>query len=39
MTAVRRLRAFYERLEHAYDLWDRLGFPWKMAWKRAGTWQ
>lgn len=36
---LRRLRALGERFKHAFDLWNRLGFPWKRAWAIAGTWQ
>lgn len=39
MRTIRRLRAFGERCEHAFDLWNRLGFNWKRAWEIAGTWQ
>jgi len=39
MKAIRRLRAFCGRCEHAFDLWNRLGFSWKRAWQIAGTWQ
>lgn len=39
MRHLRRLRAFGERVAHAYDLWSRLGFPWSRAWDIAGTWQ
>lgn len=37
--ALRRLRAFGERVSHAYDLWSRLNYPWRLAWEVAGTWQ
>ena len=39
MRTLYRLRNFNERFWHAYDLWNRLGFPWKRAWNIAGTWQ
>lgn len=38
MTTLRRAAAFGRRCRRAYDLWERLGFPPAMAWKRAGEW-
>lgn len=36
---LRRAAAFVERARHAWDLYNRLGFPWAHAWRIAGTWQ
>lgn len=37
--SLRRASLFLERLRHALDLKQRLGFPWADAWRIAGTWQ
>ena len=42
MSAVRRslyrARRLAERTKHTCDLWSRLGFGWREAWRIAGTW-
>jgi len=42
MSAVRRTlrngRRLAGRVTHTYDLWYRLGFGWRHAWRIAGTW-
>lgn len=42
MSAVRRLsrslRRFDARVCDAFDLWARLGFAWRDAWRVAGRW-
>jgi hypothetical protein len=36
---AKRLRRFDMRVCDAFDLWARLGFTWREAWKIAGRWQ
>lgn len=36
---LRRTVSFCERVSHAWDLWNRLNYPWMQAWQIAGTWQ
>ena len=42
MSAIRRTATrasrFCGRVTHTYDLWYRLGFGWRHAWRIAGTW-
>lgn len=35
---LRSGRRLAGRTRHAYDLWYRLGFGWRHAWRIAGTW-
>lgn len=35
---IRRARAIGTRVAYAWDLYSRLGFPWRRAWEIAGTW-